>query len=90
MSLGNAKIIPISEARAKLSDLVDKASGSNYYLLTRGGKPEAALVDVKYLQKLEEDLAKLFQKTYIDPQLLPLTREFSKAEIKQWQKEDEI
>lgn len=90
MSLSNTKIIPISEARAKLSDLVNTASGNNYYLLTRGGKPEAALVDVKYLQKLEADLAKLFQKTYIDPKLLPLTRKFSKTEIEQWEREDQI
>lgn len=90
MNLPNSKIIPISEARAKLSDLVNMAVGDNYFLLTRGGKPEVALVDAKYLEKLEKDLAKIYQKTYIDPQLLPLTREFSDEEIKRWQEEDQI
>lgn len=90
MNLPNPKIIPISEARAKLADLADKASGDNYFLLTRGGKPEVALVDIKYLEKLEKDLARIYQKTYIDPQLLPLTREFSDEEIKRWQEEDQI
>ncbi|MDO8639071.1 MAG: type II toxin-antitoxin system Phd/YefM family antitoxin [Candidatus Daviesbacteria bacterium] len=90
MNLPNPKIIPISEARAKLSDLADKACGNNYFLLTRGGKPEIALVDIKYLEKLEKDLARIYQKTYIDPQLLPLTREFSDEEIKRWQEEDTI
>lgn len=90
MNYPNSRIIPVSEARARLSDLVDKASGDNYFLLTRGGKPEVALVDAKYLEKLERDLAKIYQKTYIDPQLLPLTREFSDEEIKRWQEEDQI
>lgn len=90
MNLPNPKIIPISEARAKLSDLANKASGSNYFLLTKGGKPEVALVDIKYLVKLEQDLFEIYQKTYIDPKLLPLTREFSDKEIKQWLEEDKI
>ena len=59
MNLSNPKIIPVSEARAKFSDLVDKASGNNYFLLTRGGKPEVALVDAKYLDRLEKDLARI-------------------------------
>lgn len=90
MNLPSPKIIPISQARAKLGDLADQASGSNYFLLTRSGKPEVALVDVKYLEKLEQDLLKIYQKTYIDPKLLPLTREFSDEEIKQWSQEDKI
>lgn len=90
MNLSNPKIVPISEARAKLSDLVNKASGSNYFLLTKGGRPEVALVDIKYLEKLEADLFKIYQKTYIDPRLLSLTREFSNEEINQWLEEDKI
>ncbi len=90
MNLPNPIIIPISEARAKLSNLANKASGSNYFLLTKGGKPEVALVDIKYLEKLEADLGKIYQKTYIDPKLISLTREFSNEEINQWLAEDQI
>jgi len=84
------KIIPITKARGKLGDLAEKVKGEDYVILTKGGKPEAALVDVKYLAQLEEEVAKLYQKTFIDPQLLPLTREFTAKEIAEWKKEDEL
>ena len=90
MSLPNDKIIPVSEARAKPSILLDQVKGDNYFLLTRGGKPTAALVDIDFLEKLKEDLQNTYQKTFIDPKVLPLTRKFSKREIKRWQKEDQL
>lgn len=86
----NSRIIPVSQARSKLSDLVNKASGEDYFLLTRGGKPKVALVDVKYLEKLQQGIKKIYQKTYINPKLLPLTREFSDEEINAWLKEDQL
>lgn len=90
MNLPNDKIIPISEARANLSSLVNKAKGDNFFLLTKGGKPEVALVDIDYLESLQADLKKLYQKIYIDPKLLSLTRKFSDQEIKQWEEEDKL
>lgn len=73
-------IVPITKARGKLGDLAEKVKGGRYVVLTKGGKPEAALVDVKYL----------YQKTFIDPKLLPLTREFKDKEVADWKKEDEL
>ena len=90
MSLPNTRIVPISEARNRLSNLLNQTRGSNYYLLTKGGKAKAALVDIEYLEKLERDVEKFYQKTFIDPKLLPLTREFSNKEIKEWLKEDQL
>lgn len=86
----NSRIIPVSEARAKLSTLLDQTKNDQYFLLTRGGKVKAALVDINYLEKLQKDLKKLYGKTYIDPKLLPLTREFSDEEIDSWLKEDQL
>lgn len=83
-------IIPITKARGKLGDLAGKVKGEKYVILTRGGKPEAALVEIEYLARLEEEIAKFYQKTFIDPKLLPLTREFTKKEIAEWEQEDKL
>ena len=68
--------------------MAESVSGEKYVLLTREGKPIVALVDPKYLAKLQADLARLYQKTYIDPQFLPYTREFSDMEVSEWLEED--
>ncbi len=47
-------ILPITQARGKLGDLAKKVSGGDYVVLTKGGVPEAALVDYNYLLKLEK------------------------------------
>lgn len=86
--MNSANIIPLSKARAKLGDLTDKVSGENYVVLTKGGSPKAAIVDIKYLNKLQQQLRSIYQKTYIDPKLIPYTREFSDEEIEEWLKED--
>lgn len=83
-------IIPLTKARGKLGDLVSKTDGEDYYILTKGGSPQAALVDIKYLTKLQKMVAKICKKTYIDPNLLPFTREFSDTEIAEWEKEDKL
>lgn len=88
--MNGTNIVPLSKARAKLGDLTDKVSGENYVVLTKGGSPKAAIVDIKYLNKLQEQLRSIYQKTYIDPKLIPYTREFSDEEIAQWLKEDAI
>lgn len=90
MNVAPQNIIPVSEARAKLGELTDQVSGQDYVVLTKGGNPKAALVDIQYLNKLQRDLSKFYSKTYIDPQLLPFTREFTDAEIEEWQKEDAL
>lgn len=49
-------IIPITDARAKLDDLVTQAIGNNFFVISRKGKAEAAIVDVDYLMELERKL----------------------------------
>lgn len=83
-------IIPITQARTRLSDLLKTVQRDDYVILTKGGSPKAALVDIAYLQKLEQEVQTLYKKTFIDPTLLPFTREFSNEEIAAWQKEDQL
>lgn len=90
MNTSSIDIIPITKARSKLGDLTKKVSGEDYIILTRGGNAEAALVDIDYLRKLEREIKAFYKKTFIDPKLLPYTRVFSKGEISEWQKEDQL
>lgn len=90
MSYPLVDIIPITKAREKLGDLATKVKGEKYVILTKGGQAEAALVDIEYLVRLEEEVAKVYQKTFIDPKVLPLTRKFSDKEIREWLQEDRI
>lgn len=83
-------IVPITKARSTLSTLAKQVKGDQYVVLTKGGSPQAALVDVDYLKTLEEEVNKIYSKTFIDPKLLPLTRQFSQKEIDNWQKEDKL
>ena len=86
----NTNIVPITRARNSLGTLTRKVKGDQYIVLTKGGSPQAALVDVSYLKHLEEEVKKIYGKTFIDPKLLPLTRNFSQKEINEWQKEDRL
>lgn len=92
MKVTATNIIPITEARSNLGNLTEEVQGQgeNYIILTKGGNPKAALVDISYLEKLQEEVAKIYRKTFIDPKLLPLTREFSEKEVNQWQEEDAL
>jgi prevent-host-death family protein len=45
-------IIPLTEARARLSELVEKTTGDQFWVLTKRGKPRVAVVDVDYLDQL--------------------------------------
>lgn len=90
MNISPPNIIPITQARNKLGDLAESISGENYVILTKGGRPKAALVDPAYLARLQKDVNRFYQKTFIDPSLLPYTREFNKSEIEEWQKEDTL
>jgi prevent-host-death family protein len=46
------RIIPLTEARARLSEIIDKTTGDEFWVLTRRGKPEVAMIDVDYLEQL--------------------------------------
>ena len=83
-------IIPITKARGRLGDLASLAVSSNYFVLTKGGNPSVALVDFEYLKKLEKDVRRAYQKTFIDPNLEKYTRTFSNIEIEEWLKQDEL
>lgn len=83
-------IVPISDARSRLSDLAEILAEERFVVLTKAGKPKAALVDVDYLDRLQKQVKAIRQKTYIDPTLLPYTREFSDEETAQWEKEDQL
>lgn len=88
MDITSTSIVPLTKARGKLGALAERVSEGKYIILTKGGNPKAALVDVKYLAKLEREVRKIYQKTFIDPRLIPYTRQFTDKEIKEWQKED--
>jgi len=87
----NPPIIPITEARKKLGNLSDQvAINSHYIIFTKGGKPQTALVNIDYFNRLQEEVHKIYGRTFIDPKLLPFTRIFSDKEIKKWQEEDKL
>lgn len=46
------RIVSVTEARSRLSELVDEANSEAFWVLTKGGKPRVALVDVAYLDDL--------------------------------------
>lgn len=83
-------IVPVTEARARLGDLTEEVSGNKYIILTKGGEPKAAIVDVDYLANLEEAVGKIYQKTFIDPKLLAFIRDFTDGEISEWLREDKL
>ena len=83
-------IMSVTEARSKLGSLAENVSGEQFVLLTKGGRAAAALVDVDYLDRLQKQVKAIWQKTYIDPILLPYTREFSDKETEEWEKEDQL
>lgn len=45
-------IISITEARSRVSELVQTTVDEDVWVLTKGGKPRVALVDVDYLNQL--------------------------------------
>ncbi len=63
LSIPMQNIVPLTKAREELGTLAGKVSGDNYILLTKGGEPEAVLVDVAYFLKLQEEVKKFYQKT---------------------------
>lgn len=62
-------IIPITEARARLDDLVSDAEGNNFFVISRQGKAKAAVIDVEYLMDLQKKADSLeMQKLHLELQ----------------------
>lgn len=53
LQLKPQNIIPITAARGQLDDIVSAAKGSNYFVISRQGRPETAMVDWEYLIELQ-------------------------------------
>jgi len=45
-------ILSLTEARSRLSELVERTEAEQFWVLTKGGKPRVAIVDVDYLNQL--------------------------------------
>lgn len=78
-------VIPISEARAKLPSLIERASGlSQKIYITVKGKVKAALVNAKDLELMEETLEVLG-----DPKAIATLRkgkrEIRKGKLVSWE-----
>ncbi|MCL5406935.1 MAG: type II toxin-antitoxin system prevent-host-death family antitoxin [Patescibacteria group bacterium] len=52
-------IIPLTEARDHFSQIVNEVQKDKLYVLTKGGKPAVAIVDVKYLEHITGGEAKV-------------------------------
>jgi prevent-host-death family protein len=46
------RILSLTEARSRLSELVERTEAEEFWVLTKGGKPRVAIVDVAYLDNL--------------------------------------
>lgn len=46
------RIVSLTEARSRLSELIETAEDDDFWVLTKGGKPRVAIVDVAYLDQL--------------------------------------
>lgn len=84
------QFIPVTEARSRLADLVEKTEENKWFFLTKRGKPKVVLVGVTLWTKINQEIKKFTQKTFIAPEVLPFTRLFSDKEIKRWLKEDQL
>nr|HID14868.1 type II toxin-antitoxin system Phd/YefM family antitoxin [Anaerolineae bacterium] len=46
------RIVPLTEVRARLSEIVQQTKGDQFWVITRHGRPRVAVVDVEYLDQL--------------------------------------
>lgn len=88
--LTSQQIIPITQARNNLSELVKETEKDKWFFLTKGGKPKVVLVGLNLWSKINQDIQRFTQKTFIAPRTLPFTRLFSDKEIEGWLKEDKL
>jgi hypothetical protein len=56
LQLRASNIIPITIARQKLDDLIDKAKGNTFFAISRQGKTDTALIDLNYLMGMQRRL----------------------------------
>jgi len=69
------QVIPISKARANLSELVDKVKENDFFLISRKYDPRAALVDIEFMDKL----LSVYQKWQRDQDLAATERIWKKV-----------
>lgn len=60
MPMRSDMVIPATKVRSEFTKLIPLIRGSQYYTLTYKGYPRLALVDIDYLEKLEDK--KIFEK----------------------------
>jgi hypothetical protein len=53
MDISSNRVIPATKVRFELTKILPQIQDSRYFVLTYKGYPKAALVDIKYLEKLE-------------------------------------
>ena len=58
MNISLQKIIPFSQARSTLSDLVDRVNREQFFVISKQNKQKAVLVDIDYFQNLQKELEK--------------------------------
>ncbi|MBM3135241.1 MAG: type II toxin-antitoxin system Phd/YefM family antitoxin [Chloroflexi bacterium] len=46
------RIVPLTEARARISEIVDSAVGDRFWVIAKAGKPKVAVIDIQYLDDL--------------------------------------
>lgn len=58
MNISVDKIIPFTEARNTLSDLVDRVCKDQFFIISKQNRQKAVLVDIEYFQSLQKKLEK--------------------------------
>lgn len=52
LQVTSQQIIPTSTARRNFKDIVERARGSYYFLITRTGEPAVIVADVKFFEQV--------------------------------------
>ena len=56
MDISLQKIIPFTQARNKLSELIDRVRKEHFFVISRQNRQKAVLVDIDYFQSLQKEL----------------------------------
>ncbi|MBI3379336.1 type II toxin-antitoxin system prevent-host-death family antitoxin [Candidatus Gottesmanbacteria bacterium] len=56
MEISLQKIIPFTQARNMLSDLVDRVRKEQFFIISKQNRQKAVLVDIDYFQNLQKEL----------------------------------
>jgi prevent-host-death family protein len=46
------RIVPLTEARARIGEIVESAVGDRFWVIAKSGKPKVAVIDIQYLDDL--------------------------------------